>query len=472
MIIVWHRNDLRLEDHPALFVACQGGSKVLPLFIVSKEIACLGAASKWWLQMSLHSLNKEYKKRGGGLVIREGEPFAVISSLLKEGKIEELYFHHSFTPEGRKEEEAMIKGCKKKGINITVFNGNYLVKPKEILSGLGKPYTVFAPFFKALERLYDHKPSLPSPSSISFARGIKGEKIEDLPLLPKKGWYVGIAKFWQPGREGALSRLKCFCEEGIAGYKKERDFPGNTGTSLLSPHLHFGEISPREIWEGAYKSRGAGKESYLRQIGWREFASQFLYHFPKVAKKNWKPSFNSFPWKGKLSELKKWQKGETGYPIVDAGMRQLWETGWMHNRVRMIVASFLVKDLMIDWRKGAAWFWDTLVDADLANNILGWQWVAGSGPDAAPFFRIFNPVLQGEKFDPQGEYVRKYVPELGKLPLKWLHRPWEAPSDILEKAKIELGKGYPMRLVDHQKAREKTLKSYAKIIKNKSARSN
>lgn len=425
----WHQEDLRMDQNFALYHAAKEDPYVHPIYILSDR-QTLGEASRWWLHHSLESLKKEYNDKGVSLTLRVGDP----QKIFQELGASKVFYNQTFSP------------LEKKVKNGYPFNGNHLVDIGAFFNQSGRPFEVFTPFYKALlkELEFPHIGEVQLKSRQTF-------KSDSLDLLPKKNWIKTLEAVWEPGRPSALKRLKAFEDEL---YETERDFPAIEGTSRLSPHLHFGEISPFEVWE-ATKS-----EAYQRQLCWREFGTYFITHFPKTPTQNWREKFDQFPWENDPEALKKWRKGQTGYPIIDAGMRQLWKEGWMHNRVRMIVASFLIKDLFIHWKEGAAWFWDTLVDADLGNNTLGWQWVAGSGPDASPFFRIFNPVLQGEKFDPEGIFVKTYCPELQKLPPKWIHKPWMAPSEVLEHSDIVLGKNYPHPMVDHKEMREKALAAF------------
>jgi deoxyribodipyrimidine photo-lyase len=352
------------------------------------------------------------------------------------------------------------------------FNASLLHEPWTIANQTGKPYQVFTPFYKACQFLGEPGRPLPAPAKVPTIAGphryakrcrrgkVTSADFQRLELLPKRNWADGFSNYWKPGEAGALERLADFAVED---YSVERDRPDHQGTSRLSPHLHFGEISPRQIWSGIRASRRPQPEPYLRQLIWREFAHHLLYHFPHTPTEPLRAEFRAFPWENNPTHLKTWQKGRTGYPIVDAGLRELWATGWMHNRVRMIVASFLVKDLRLPWTAGAAWFWDTLVDADLTNNTLGWQWSAGCGADAAPYFRVFNPRLQGNKFDRDGHYVKKWVPELARLESRWIHAPHEAPVDVLRSAGVSLGDSYPTPLVDHAQARDEALTAYAHL---------
>lgn len=433
-IIVWFHNDFRLSDHLALHHAAS--HPIVPVYIWSPEDEYpweMGAASRWWLHHSLSNFEKKVP-----LVIRKGPIISTLKKLIREVDAEAVYFHYTYTPLDAKILEELP---------AQAFHGRLLCPPEEM-----RTYQVFTPFFNALRKTEISSP-LPKPRNLQWAGLRSSLDISDLKLLPRIRWYQDFP--WTPGEECAERQLKRFLQTKAKAYAKDRDYPAIEGTSQLSPHLHFGEISPRQIWHAAEKF-----PAYQRQIGWREFAHHLLAAFPQTPLEPLRENFKDFPWKQDKAALRLWQKGMTGYPIVDAGMRQLWQLGWMHNRVRMIVGSFLVKDLLIPWQEGTKWFWDTLVDADLANNTLGWQWVAGCGADAAPYFRIFNPILQGQKFDPQGDYIRRFVPELKKLPEKFLHTPWLAPPDILEKAGVELGVTYPEPMVDHAKARAKALEVF------------
>lgn len=445
MIIVWHFRDLRLEDNPALDAAAKTGMPVIPLFIYDERD--FGSAAKVWLHHSLEELKKAYAKEGVELVVRRGKAMAVLEAMCKEHPVQAIYWNERFEPGCRARDSAVAQK-----FSTETFLGNHLVHPEALLKADGKPYVVFSPFYKA----FCAEAAIARPCGVP--KIVPGPKLpsDALNLLPHIHWDAPMMQTWTPGRAGAEKRLEAFCEEKAAQYKVQRDFVDTDGTSRLSPHLAFGEISPREVWH-----KTAHCEPCRRQLVWREFATLFLYHFPHTVTKSWREEFERYPWKHNPEALRRWQKGETGYPIVDAAMRELWETGWMHNRARMIVGSFLIKDLMIHWVEGARWFWDTLVDADLANNTLGWQWVSGSGPDAAPYFRIFNPILQSQKFDPQGAYIRKYIPELKDVETKWIHAPWEEFQ-----GKAPQAPDYPKPIVDHKEAREKALLAYEKIKKS------
>ncbi|QDU80784.1 Deoxyribodipyrimidine photo-lyase [Polystyrenella longa] len=473
--IVLHRRDLRLGDNSAVVSAIESGRLLIPIFVWNRQEseACdAGSASCWWLHHSLLELGNQYAKQGGELFFFREPTQSVIERLIREHDVEAVYWNRRYEPDAIKQDSGLKKSLKDAGIEVHSFNGSLLREPWEVETKQGDPYQVFTPFWKNVLASIDPDKPLSAPEAISFEKvRIESCKLDDFNLLPKLDWADSFHEYWTPGEQGAHESLSNFIRNGIDDYKGERDFPAKSGTSRMSPHLHFGEISPRQICHAVQvhlnrkrKDNGQpGADTYLSEIGWREFGYHILYHFPHTTEKSLKPKFDDFPWDNNAKDLKKWQQGMTGYPIVDAGMRELWETGWMHNRVRMIVGSFLAKDLLQNWKSGAEWFWDTLVDADLANNTLGWQWVAGSGADASPYFRVFNPVLQGERYDPSGKYIRQWIPELSELPDKWIHKPWEAPKDVLKDAGISLGETYPEPLVDHQEAREAALAIYEKI---------
>ena len=440
MRIFWHQEDLRMEENVGLFQACQENPQLIPCFILDPSLH-LGKASQWWLYKSLQALEKEYAKQGVQLILQKGNPVTI----LKQMNPERLYWNQT----GSKIEEEVQRTFGKKGKS---WNGNHLVDLPHFFNRQGKPFKVFSPFYKAF--LKEMTLCKVKRFKIKPGPSTQGVSLDALNLISKKQAIDSLANDWTPGRTGGLRCLHAFDDEN---YQAERNVPSKRGTSRLSPHLHFGELSLSEVWE---KTK---TEAFRRQLVWREFGAYFLLHFPESPKENWKKKFDVFPWKTHSPLFKKWCMGQTGYPFVDAGMRQLLKEGWMHNRVRMVVASFLIKDLFIDWRKGAEWFWDHLVDADLGNNTLGWQWVAGSGPDAAPFFRVFNPVLQGETFDPEGAYVKTYCPELNRLSPQWIHKPWLAPSAVLKEAQLELGKTYPHPIVDHADCRDKALAAFQKL---------
>ncbi len=472
-LLLWFRQDLRLDDHPALHQAIQEGYSIIPIYIWSPEEEGnwpLGGASKWWLHQSLKKFSAEIKKMGSSLILRQGPALRVLEDLLKETQASGIYYHRRYEPAVIERDKKISAHFSKKGVEVKSFNGSLLFEPWEIQNRQGEPFKVFTPFYKAC--LSKGEILAPFLEKIPFEASLPSSlSLQELQLEPGNDWAKGIGEAWKPGSNGALTELERFLNFGMEAYLDERDRPDFLGTSRLSPHLHFGEISPRQIWHAVQQyislssAQGLVKhaEGYLRQLIWREFAYHLIYHFPHTPEQPLRTEFSKFPWSQDPAVLRAWQKGLTGYPIVDAGMRELWTTGWMHNRVRLIVASFLVKDLLIPWQEGAKWFWNTLVDADLANNTLGWQWTAGCGADAAPYFRIFNPVTQAEKFDPKGEYIRRWIPELSHLPIPWIFKPWEAPAQILQKAKVVLGNDYPKPIINHQKARACALAAFDKI---------
>jgi deoxyribodipyrimidine photo-lyase len=463
-IIVWFRRDLRLDDHSALSAAVARGGPVVPVFVWDGSSE--GAAGRWWLHHSLVCLEESLNRLGSPLVVRSGHALDVLPKIVKDSGADAVFCVRSYEPGESAIESETAAAVESAGAEFRRFDGPLLFPPESIQTGGGTPYKVFTPFWKAcLAASSPSKPSEPPRELPAPKRPLVSASIDSLELLPKIDWAAGFREAWTPGEDGAHAALAGFLDGAAADYKTHRDRPDLRGTSRLSPHLHFGEISPRRVWNDATKhlDTAAGKRSrtgvdaFLRQLGWREFAGHLLFHFPHTIDEPLRTEFAEFPWNDDAAHLKAWQKGQTGYPIVDAGMRELWTTGWLHNRVRMVVASFLVKDLLISWTEGAGWFADTLVDADLANNTLGWQWTAGCGADAAPFFRVFNPMMQGEKFDPNGDYVRRWVPEIKKLPTKWIHKPFQAPDKILAEAGVRLGDTYPRPVVDHFAARDRAL---------------
>lgn len=457
-ILMWFRRDLRLADNPALAAALATGRPVVPVFIWCPEEEGAwkpGAASRWWLHHSLVALDDSLRQRGARLVVRTGPSLAALQDLMRETGATEVYWNRLYEPLLIARDTAV-----KAALPAQSFNGSLLHEPWTVLNQAGKPYQVFTPFYKACLAVGEPGTPRPAPQVFPTVGKVSSVDFQRLELLPRRNWADGFADHWTPGETGAWRQLEAF---PVEHYGTERDRPDHTGTSRLSPHLHFGEISPRQVWHALRAGKRPNAEPYLRQLVWREFAHHLLYHFPHTPTEPLRTEFRAFPWASNPDQLKAWQKGRTGYPIVDAGLRELWATGWMHNRVRMIVASFLVKDLMLPWTAGAAWFWDTLVDADLANNTLGWQWTAGCGADAAPYFRVFNPMLQGAKFDPDGAYVKRWIPELARLDAPWIHAPFEAPAGVLQAAGVRLGETYPKPLVDHAQARDEALAAYAHL---------
>jgi deoxyribodipyrimidine photo-lyase len=470
--IVWFRDDLRLSDHPALYAGAKADALIC-VYILDEASAGFrphGRASRWWLAQSLRALDADLRRLGQRLALRRGKACDVLAALAEEAKADKVYWNRRYDRAGIAADDAVIAALKARGRGGGTFPGNLLVDPGKLLNQDGGPLRVFTPFWKRVLSLGEPRIPLPAPESLpAVPEGIVSDRLDDWHLEPAKpDWAGGLRERWISGETTARRRLSDFLD-GIAGYADARDRPDKSSTSRLSPHLRFGEISPVEIFRAARFAADKGAfsgapsrdiEKFLSELGWREFSYHLLHYFPSLATKNLQSRFDAFPWRQDDEALRAWQRGKTGYPIVDAGMRELWQTGWMHNRVRMVAASFLIKHLLIDWRRGEEWFWDTLVDADPANNAASWQWVAGSGADAAPYFRIFNPVLQGEKFDPDGAYVRHWVPELAKLSVKFVHKPWLASPLELAEAGIALGKDYPEPIVDHDSARRRALAAF------------
>jgi len=469
--IVLFSHNLRLKDNVPLHTAASEGP-VLPVFILDREPDDdwqLGGASNWWLHNSLLSLSHDIEKIGNTLILRKGNSYLELQKIIEETGINNVYFEQSLLPGFDLAEDRINKLCKRYGGTARRFRGQTLFHPTQILTNAGTPYRVFTGFWNRCLSIEALPMPLPQPQLSRIESPIPSSMdVRDLGLLPDGyDWSTKLHSHWNPGEAQAEKALNQFIDAAVDGYGDARDIPGIAdGTSGLSPHLHFGEISPITVWDTVLKAvlneeaMEKPAKSFLREIGWREFSYHLMYHFKNLTDEPLNKGFNHFPWVTNDTALTAWQMGQTGYPIVDAGMRQLWQTGWMHNRVRMIVASFLVKDLRVHWREGAQWFWDTLLDADLASNTISWQWVAGCGADAAPYFRIFNPTLQGKKFDPDGDYVRKFVPELAELPKKYIHEPWLADTATLADAGITLGDIYPKPIVDHKLAREEALAAY------------
>jgi deoxyribodipyrimidine photo-lyase len=467
--IVWFRRDLRLADNPALAAAAATGRPIVPLYILDDSAAAWrpGAASRWWLHHSLQALAADLAVRGTPLVLRHGRAAETLARLAAETGARAVYVNRCFEADAMADDDAIAATLAGRRIDLQRSGAALLFEPSAIASKAGTPYKIFSQFWAAC--LAAPEPPAPQPAParlVPHQHVIDSEPLASWQLVPRApDWAGGLRAAWTPGEAGAQARLAAFIDGAIDGYAVNRDRPGVAGTSHLSPHLHFGEIGPRQVWHAIRAAVGPGEDStrFLAELGWREFSHHTLVHFPRLPDHNLRPAFDRFPWAPDAASLRAWQRGQTGYPIVDAGMRELWRTGWMHNRVRMIVASFLVKHLLQPWQTGAAWFWDTLVDADLANNAANWQWVAGSGTDAAPYFRIFNPVLQGEKFDASGDYIRGNVPALARLPARWIHKPWQAPADVLAAAGVVLGRDYPHPVVDHAAARARALRAFAAL---------
>lgn len=473
-IILWLRNDLRLADHPALSAAIATGAPVVPVFILDNNADKpwpRGGASLWWLHHSLARLAECYSDIGGRLILRRGDTIEHLASIARHCGAEAIYFTRSYEPAGIALEKKVKAQFEASGLTLKRFGGTLLREPEELRTKDAQPFKVYTPFWRALSSEWSPARALPAPTHLLTPKARNAsDDLEGWKLLPTRpDWAGGMRDAWTPGEHGAAQRLKQFLKKAVAGYAETRNRPDLEGTSRLSPHLHFGEISPRQCWHAAVRAAGdnasidKGTETFLKEVVWREFSAHLLFHWPDLPEVPFRKEFGKFPWAKDGKRLKDWQRGLTGYPIVDAGMRELWQTGWMHNRVRMIVASFLIKDLLIPWQDGEAWFWDTLVDADLASNAASWQWVAGSGADAAPYFRIFNPVKQGQTFDPEGHYVRRYVPEIAKLSNDDIHAPWLAKEDVLTNAGITLGKTYPHPIVDHGVARDRAMEAFQRL---------
>lgn len=470
-VILWFRDDLRLTDHRALKAALESRAPVIPVFILDDGAAgnwSPGSASRWWLAHSLDCLRKSLEQCGVNLILRRGSTRELLATLVEETNASTIYFTRCYEPWAVALEHDLKAMFDTRSVSLKRYGGRLLREPEDLRTKTGDVYKVYTPFWRALSASYAPPPEIPAPQKIrSIKNDPKSEKLEHWKLLPlKPNWAVGFQDAWQPGEQGALKALEIFLSQALQTYSEDRNRPDKLGTSRLSPHLHFGEISPAQCWRATmaycamHKGLDKGLETFLKEIVWREFSYSLLFHWPDLPEQPFRKDFAAFPWAKDVAHLKAWQLGQTGYPIVDAGMRELWHTGYMHNRVRMIVASFLIKHLLIPWQEGEAWFWDTLLDADLANNAASWQWVAGSGADAAPYFRIFNPITQGEKFDPDGLYVRRWVPELKKLPNAVLYSPWMADKDTLKTAGVTLGKNYPKPIVDHASARQRALDAY------------
>ena len=470
LAIHWFRQDLRLGDNPALIEAARHGT-VLPVYVLDDVSAgphAMGGASRWWLHRSLERLNASL---GGRLHVVTGNARGCLPALAEQVGARLVTWNRCYEPWRVTRDSLLKRELHERGIEVRSSNASLLWEPWDVSKPDGTPYRVFTPYFRrgCLNAIPPRNP-LPAPE-LELVRDLPPTEVAELGLLPPTPWHESLEPHWQPGESGARERLAQFLGSGLADYREGRNFPDRESVSRLSPHLHFGELSPNVAWhasldreEQAVSDDPDGNADHFRsELGWREFSYSMLYHFPQLPEANLQPKFDAFPWRADESTLRAWQNGRTGIPIVDAGMRELWQTGYMHNRVRMIVASFLVKNLGIDWRCGARWFWDTLVDADLANNSASWQWVAGCGADAAPYFRIFNPVMQGHKFDPDGRYIRRWIPELCGRPPRHLYSPWTAPAEELAAADIVLGETYPAPMVDLKGSREAALAAFRSL---------
>lgn len=461
--IIWFRNDLRLSDNAALLKACQH-QNVIPVYIFDENAARkLGAAKRLWLHHALKDLILNLRALGSELILRSGDEKTVLEEIINETTVNAVYWNRRYEPDAIKTDTALKSALKNQNIVVESFSGHLLHEPTQLKTKAGTPFRVFTPFWKTLDATIEVDAPYPAPTTIPQApTGLDIIDLNELYLLPTKpDWSAGIMERFTPGESAAQKVLTDYLDGKVENYQDNRDFPALDATSKLSPYLTFGEISPRQVWHASENVSGA--QPFRRQLAWRDFSYHLLFHKPGLNEINFNNAFDSFKWDKNEALLKIWQQGKTGYPIIDAGMRELWQTGYMHNRVRMIVASFLTKHLLIDWRDGEKWFWDTLVDADPANNTAGWQWVAGSGADASPYYRIFNPIIQGKKFDENGEYVKKYVPELKDLDAKYIHTPWETPVGILNSISLELGKDYPKPIVEHSFARNRALEVYGQM---------
>jgi len=465
-VIVWFRQVMRLADHPALVAAVETGKPVVPVYILDNDAPGkwrLGGARRWWLHHSIAALDRALRDRGSRLVLRHGPTIEHLRDLAGQLGATEIYATRSLEPWAREQEAQIHAALSSGGVQLKLFPGTTLFEPEEIRSRSGHPLTIYAPFRRAISMREVPTP-LPGPKSLKPpARFPKGDRLVDWRLLPTApDWAGGLREMWTPGEDAATARLDFFLENGLSRYHELRDRPDLQGTSRLSPYLANGEISVRTCWYAARirSQDSSGVEAFVRELAWREYSHHLLYHRPDLPDAPYRREYARLQWRRDTAALRAWQKGRTGYPMVDAGMRELWNSGWMHNRVRMITASFLIKHLLLPWQQGEAWFWDTLVDADLASNAVNWQWVAGSGADAAPYFRIFNPVKQGELHDPKGDYVRHWVPELAQLPTTCVHAPWLAPDRDLARAGIILDNTYPRPIVDHAWARARALAAF------------
>ncbi len=476
--LVWFRHDLRLADHPALYRAAGRGGPVVPVFIWAPEEEGdwpPGGAHRWWLHHSLTKLGERLRSKGSGLVLRTGPSLATLRDLIASTGADAVYWNARLDPAPRQRDAEIADALRADGIEVKTFASRILHDPDAVRTTTDGPYHVYTPFRAKFEETVEVGDPLDVPRMGERTTPDDWPESADLDsfgLLPEAqdgvDWAEAMADFWTPGERAAHALLHRFLDDELIDYAEDRNRPDEDGTSHFSPYLHHGELSPRQVWHRVnnWVRNGSMREAadvFLGEIIWREFSYHILHHYPTLPTEPLKGKFEKFDWQVDDEALLRWQRGQTGYPIVDAGMRQLWALGWMHNRVRMIVGSFLTKDLMIPWQEGERWFWDTLVDADLANNAMNWQWVAGSGPDAQPFFRVFNPVSQGEKHDPDGAYVRAWIPELKDVPTTYIHAPWTAPDEMLEAAGVVLGTTYPEPIVDHSDARNRALAAYAEI---------
>ncbi|MBK1731915.1 FAD-binding domain-containing protein [Thiococcus pfennigii] len=471
-VILWLRRDLRLADHPALARARRGAERLVPLYIdatAEEGDWRPGAASRWWLHHSLAALDRDLRRRGSGLVIARGaDSLGALRRIATACGATRVCWGRRYEPAARAADARTELQLRADGLRCEVVAGNLLFEPWDLATEANGPYRVFSAYWRRAVARLAVPELIPAPEALPpLPPGLSGLPIDALGLLPRSRWDAGLARAWTPGEAGALARARAFVDGPLAAYGQRRDLPAMSGTSRLSPHLHFGEIGPRQlvrmIAERGLPLDDGPAEPYVRELGWREFAHHLIHHFPHTTDAPLDGRFADFPWQDDAAQLAAWQQGRTGIPLIDAGLRELWATGWMHNRVRMAAASLLTKNLRLPWQAGARWFWATLVDADLASNTLGWQWTAGCGADAAPYFRIFNPVRQGERFDPDGDYVRRWCPELARLPARFIHQPWAAPANVLAEAGVRLDSDYPRPIVDLAASRRAALAAWETI---------
>ncbi len=460
--VVWFRQDLRMADNPALIAAATAG-RVLPVFVLDDDAAgqwAMGGAHRWWLHGSLASLARDLAEAGAPLVLRRGSAARIIPELVASCEATAVHAGQMVEPWARAQDEAVAKALPE-GVELQLHRAATLFEPGSIRTKTGGTFAIYTPFANAARAVPAPPAPKPAPKRL---HGVDSEsdKLESWHLLPTKpDWAEGLRDTWQPGEASAQDRLKRFLKDKLDQYPTGRDLPGEDRTSMLSPHLHWGELSPAQVWHAAEQA-GSGEplHVFMAELLWHEFSAHLLWANASMGEESQRADFHKLRWRDDPNGLRAWQQGRTGVPIVDAGMRQLWHIGWMHNRVRMITGSFLVKHLLVSWVDGERWFWDTLVDGDLAVNAQSWQWVAGSGTDSQPFFRVFNPVTQSGKFDPEGHYIRRWVPELADVPSNWLHAPWTAPTDVLAQAGVTLGQTYPRPIVELAKGRDRALAAY------------
>ena len=470
--IYWLRREFRFRDNPALYHALANNDRVAVVYIYCPEEEqpwAPGAASRWWLHHSLQNFGQQLEDRGGMLILRQGPSLQTLKQICAELDSQTVYWNRLYEPAIVARDKFVKKTLTDDGIQVKTFNAALLKEPWNATKKDGEAYKVYTPFSKQYFASDDLSTPLEPPED--FARTcttLSSLQLKQLGITPSGHWTEKLSQYWLPGETAALNQLQSFLQHNVLDYPVERDIPSIDGVSKLSPYLHFGEISPRQIWHEVLFSAAHFADNghhaahtlcvtYLKQLVWRDFAHHMLFHFPHTTERPFRQQFEHFQWDQNISLLNAWQRGDTGIPLVDAGMRELWQTGWMHNRVRMIVASLLTKNGLVNWLEGARWFWDTLVDASLANNTMGWQWTAGCGVDAAPYFRIFSPVRQGQRFDPEGEYVKQWLPELSDVPRKFIHEPWNTPDSVRVQCNFKPGKNYPLPVVDLSAGRGESL---------------